>query len=78
MASIQSIRFDRKIFPTTHAARRWLKEHGKRPTKRAHTTARYYRYRLKEPNSDIYYYRPRILTKGVVGVIEWKKRKLNI
>lgn len=48
MSSVQSVTFSRDAW-TPVSALRWLAKHGYEPTKMVHTTANYYRYRIREP-----------------------------
>ena len=47
--NIQAVLFDKNYW-NTNQAREYLKKNGKQPIKRVHTTDKYHRYRLIEPN----------------------------
>ena len=53
--NIQAVLFNKDYWTTTQA-RAYLKENGKQPIKRVHTTDNYHRYRLIEPDYDKYHY----------------------
>ena len=50
---IQAVLFD-KSYWTTNEARNYLNKNGYIPIKRVHTTDKYHRYRLIEPNYNLY------------------------
>ena len=70
--SIQAVLFDRKYWNTSQA-RAHLKASGHQPIKRVHTTDKYHRYRLIEPNYNKYHY---IIKRGnnhIDYIIQLKK-----
>lgn len=50
---VQAIIFSKKKWTAT-SARKWLKEHGYSPIKKAHGTEHYIRYRLRTPRTGDY------------------------
>ena len=50
---IQAVLFD-KSYWTTNEARNYLNKNGYIPIQRVHTTDKYHRYRLIEPNYNLY------------------------
>jgi len=65
------------ILKKTHYSKRssanWLKYHGFKPIKKVHETVNYYRYRLKEPDEEIYNYRLIPINDGIKMVIQFAK-----
>ena len=55
------------------SANNWIKLHNLKPIKKVHTTINVYRYRLKEPNENLYNYRMKHITTGIMAVIEYPK-----
>lgn len=53
---MQSILFDRTKW-TAKKARNWLNKYNVIPIKRVHATKKFYRYRLRTPNKNLYYHR---------------------
>lgn len=51
MSVVQAILFDINKFDTDKA-RKWLRDHGYRPIKRVHKTARFLRYRIRKPKKN--------------------------
>jgi len=65
------------IFKKTHYSKRssanWLKYHGFKPIKKVHESVNYYRYRLKEPDEEMYYYRLIPINNGIKMVFQFTK-----
>ena len=65
------------IFKKLHYSKRssanWLKYHGFKPIKKVHETVNYYRYRLKEPDEEMYYYRLVPINDNIKMVIQFIK-----
>ena len=65
------------IFKKTHYSKRssanWLKYHGFKPIKKVHETVNCYRYRLKEPDEEMYYYRLVPINNGIKMVFQFTK-----
>ena len=65
------------IFKKAHYSKRssanWLKYHGFKPIKKVHETVNYYRYRLKEPDEEIYNYRLIPINDGIKMVLQFTK-----
>ena len=62
---IQSIIFNKEELWDTTRARRWLNKNKFYPIKRVHESARFYRYRIKEPDYDRFEYRTHNLGHGI-------------
>lgn len=60
--SVQSVIFDRAIWPSDFAARSWLALHGFAGTGKVHPTERFLRYRQREPRRW-----ERYITKEIAG-----------
>ena len=65
------------IFKKAHYSKRssanWLKYHGFKPIKKVHETVNYYRYRLKEPDEELYDYRIMPINDGIKTVNQFAK-----
>ena len=62
---IQSVIFNKEYIWDTKRCRRWLSKHKLYPIKRVHEQARYYRYRIREPEYDKYEYKTKNLGNGI-------------
>ena len=72
-SKIQSILFDRTYWKTKDA-RNWLIKNKFNPIKRVDKTLNFYRYRLRTPNKQRYYYRiSNILSKDIKLVIQYRR-----
>lgn len=58
---------------TLREAENWIHRHRYHPIKKVHSTLNFWRFRLKEPNENIYDYRIIKLRDGVKAVIGFKK-----
>ena len=76
MTVTQAIIFSKDLNDTA-SARRWLKLHHFTPIKRVHETARYLRYRIKEPDYDHYEYRTKQISNGIKIVIALPFNQMN-
>ena len=69
---IQAVLFA-KLYWTTSQAREYLNKNGYHPIKRVHTTDKYHRYRLIEPNYNLYHYIIRRGNNHIDYIIQMKK-----
>ena len=72
MSAAQAIIISKEYY-SLKSANEWIKSHNFKPIKKVHTTINYYRYRLKEPNENLYNYRMKHITTGIQAVIEYPK-----
>ena len=68
MLGPQAIFFKKSLYSKRSSAN-WLKYRGFKPIKKVHETVNYYRYRLKEPDEEIYNYRLIPINAGIKMVI---------
>ena len=68
MAITQSVIFSKDLYDTTRA-RRWLRKNKIVPSKRVHETTRFLRYRVRDPQYDLYEYRIKRISDGAVKMI---------
>jgi len=69
-STIQACIFPKDLF-TTQQARLFLKKHNLKPIKRVHTTKNFYRYRIKNPDTNKRHVTKK-LTNGVEIILEMK------
>ena len=72
MTDLQAILFKKSHYSKRSSAN-WLKYHGYKPIKKVHETVNYYRYRLKEPDEELYDYRIMPINDGIKMVIQFAK-----
>jgi hypothetical protein len=72
MTDLQAILFKKSHYSKRSSAN-WLKYHGFKPIKKVHETVNYYRYRLKEPDEEMYYYRLVPINNGIKMVFQFTK-----
>ena len=77
MSGIQAIIF-KKTHYTKRSSANWIKYHGYKPIKKVHETVNYYRYRLKEPNEELYEYRIVPFNSGIKLVYQYAKYSNDI
>jgi len=72
MTDLQAILFKKSHYSKRSSAN-WLKYHGYKPIKKVHETVNYYRYRLTEPDEEIYNYRLIPINDGIKMVVQFAK-----
>jgi len=72
MTDAQAILFKKSHYSKRSSAN-WLKYHGFKPIKKVHETVNYYRYRLKEPDEELYDYKIIPINNGIKTVIQFAK-----
>ena len=70
MSILQAVLFSKDLYDTSRA-RRWLRRNKITPSKRVHETTRFLRYRIKEPDYDLYEYRIKRISDGVKMVFAY-------
>jgi hypothetical protein len=71
--NIQTLLFEKDKW-TPSKARAWLKKHSHKPIKRVHTTEEHHRYRLQNPDKEMYRYRTKKLGDGIKAVFQYPKQ----
>ena len=72
MLDSQAILFKKSHYSKRNSAN-WLKYHGFKPIKKVRETVNYYRYGLKEPDEEMYYYRRIPINNGIKMVLQFTK-----
>jgi len=73
MSHVQAVIFDNDVFKSENA-REWLKKHYLRPIKPVHLTENYWRYRIQEPNYEVYRYITHTIDNGIKFIIGFRKK----
>lgn len=71
---IQSVLFDKKRF-SPERAKQWLSNHKLHPIKDMHETKDKYRFRIKEPDEDNFYYRTKKIDHGIEIIVMFPESK---
>ena len=64
MSILQAVLFSKDLYDTTRA-RRWLRKNKIVQSKRVHESTRFLRYRVRDPQYDLYEYRIKRISEGV-------------
>ena len=72
MSGPQAILFKKSHYSKRSSAN-WLKYRGFKPIKKVHETVNYYRYRFREPDEEMYYYRLVPINNGIKMVLQFTK-----
>ena len=68
MTVIQAILLSKEFYDKNQAEA-YIKRHKYKPIKKVRITTQYYRYRIKEPDYDLYDYRTITLKTGVKAIV---------